>query len=846
MLKLIIYLLMAAFSSPFDISFVNPKSVTVHEGDDIILSCTVSSLYYWCTFKHNDKICDFGLDQDYYTKSGLYEPKQLSCNNYQNRADFYGAYNEKAVGQGFTCALNLKLVTLDDAGEWSCILESWRYGNMHKYRGQGFKANGTMKVKVQEKFKLTDALFNGNKIMVNEGDNVTFSCTANHWYYYCTFKHELEICQFKWDFALYQMDKIDNVTLQDCATIQKRATFTGNFSNYECAIQLKHVTSRDSGKWSCELEKWYNNQQTVGFAPRVNKTVWVEVIKKFRLTEVKPDTDSRLRVEEDDNIELYCAVNEKFEKCLFRHYNKICEFKWQEISSDVSMVNCSDFMDRVEFLGKSDGKSCGIQLKSARIEDGNEWTCEFLPLYGDANGYRTLVSSKLGVTVNEKFKLTQIKPIITKVNEGDEVTLMCAVNKIYEWCSFKHIDTHTKCEMYWGSYDNKTATHCNDFNETAVFTGNPNTKICALTLKSVTLMNAGNWDCDLKLFHGYNNASLAHVKGDIQLKVIPKFSFTEITPGTNSWLSLEEDEFVELYCAVNQQFEKCSFLHYNLTCEFKWEEHLYNVSIRNCADFEGRFEFISKNDGRSCGIRLKSTKIEDGGDWTCEFLPLYGDAYGNRVLVSSKLWFKVTEKFKLTSLTTQLLEVKKGNNVILDCSVNKIYEKCSFQHIDTQNTCEMYWEAYKNKTTLNCSDYNETVVFIGHPTKKVCSLHLKSVSLIDTGLWICELKLFHGYSNGIYGNASITQVKGKIKLLITTKDPLNNQNDEKMTNENDNEYQNLNEGNSEVKILYIVSAIVGCTAIIGLASFIYFKYWYKPIQNDIEVINIENIPLRIM
>ena len=38
--------------------------------------------------------------------------------------------------------------------------------------------------------------------------------------------------------------------------LNNRTTFTGNFKNDECKIELKNVTLADSGTWTCEMESY--------------------------------------------------------------------------------------------------------------------------------------------------------------------------------------------------------------------------------------------------------------------------------------------------------------------------------------------------------------------------------------------------------------------------------------------------------------------------------------------------------------------------------------------------------------------------------------------------------------
>ena len=63
----------------FNLTEVNPKNITVLEGTDVILSCTVNNYYEWCTFIHNDKKCDFEWRRD------VWNITTLDCTDFQDR-----------------------------------------------------------------------------------------------------------------------------------------------------------------------------------------------------------------------------------------------------------------------------------------------------------------------------------------------------------------------------------------------------------------------------------------------------------------------------------------------------------------------------------------------------------------------------------------------------------------------------------------------------------------------------------------------------------------------------------------------------------------------------------------
>ena len=129
-----------ALSHGFSLTAVKPKTVRIVEGQDVDLFCAVDTYYEWCTFVHNDKKCDFEWKRD------VWNLTTLDCADYQDRAHFNGDYNE------YNCGIKLKNVKLEDAGLWSCELESYHAG---KYRGYGYQVKGEMVLEVEPKVTTT-------------------------------------------------------------------------------------------------------------------------------------------------------------------------------------------------------------------------------------------------------------------------------------------------------------------------------------------------------------------------------------------------------------------------------------------------------------------------------------------------------------------------------------------------------------------------------------------------------------------------------------------------------------------------------------------------------------------
>ena len=96
------------------------------EGGQFQLLCEVDDWYNYCTFKHNGKICDFKWNGNGW---GIGNFTVAECEDYENRMDFSGTYDifAKIYGSGFgpwICAVNITDVSFEDAGAWSCEVES--------------------------------------------------------------------------------------------------------------------------------------------------------------------------------------------------------------------------------------------------------------------------------------------------------------------------------------------------------------------------------------------------------------------------------------------------------------------------------------------------------------------------------------------------------------------------------------------------------------------------------------------------------------------------------------------------------------------------------------------------
>ena len=86
---------------------------------------------------------------------------------------------------------------------------------------------------------------------------------------------------------------------------------------------------------------------------------------------------------------------------------------------------------------------------------------------------------------------------------------------------------------------------------------------------------------------------------------VSAFEITSHEPRTNSNSGIEYDEGddVELWCNADNYWEWCKISHVesNKSCDFDWKKYalldgsrttIWNVTVVDCDDFEGRFEYL--------------------------------------------------------------------------------------------------------------------------------------------------------------------------------------------------------------------------------------------------------------
>ena len=134
---------LAVVSNAFDIIEVKPEQVSVKEGDSVTLFCATDNYWEWCKFSHADKICD------YEWKKAEWNVTVLNCDDYADRAEFVADYDQ------YQCAMRLSKIGPEDAGKWSCEIESY---SKSRYRNSGYIRTGEMTIAVTPKPEYDDQI----------------------------------------------------------------------------------------------------------------------------------------------------------------------------------------------------------------------------------------------------------------------------------------------------------------------------------------------------------------------------------------------------------------------------------------------------------------------------------------------------------------------------------------------------------------------------------------------------------------------------------------------------------------------------------------------------------------
>lgn len=140
------------------------------------------------------------------------------------------------------------------------------------------------------------------------------------------------------------------------------------------------------------------------------------------------------------------------------------------------------------------------------------------------------------------------------------------------------------------------------------------------------------------------------------------FQVTSITPKAEK---VKEGDNLAIKCIVDGWWEWCTFRHAGQKCDFEWTNEVYNVTVLDCQDFKGRFEFDGNYNQYECGLILRNVRKEDAGEWTCELENYYSGRYrGYGYNATANMVLEVKQETTTTTTTTSTSSPTLPNEAI--------------------------------------------------------------------------------------------------------------------------------------------------------------------------------------
>ena len=115
----ILLLLILVHVVGFRVTKNDPVVTAIYEGDTVKLSCTVTNWYNICSFKLENKQCEFHYDDQSYHNSEPYPVKKKNCADLDSIIEFVGDY------YNYNCAIKLGPVSLSESGLWTCEFKEY-------------------------------------------------------------------------------------------------------------------------------------------------------------------------------------------------------------------------------------------------------------------------------------------------------------------------------------------------------------------------------------------------------------------------------------------------------------------------------------------------------------------------------------------------------------------------------------------------------------------------------------------------------------------------------------------------------------------------------------------------
>ena len=124
---------------------------------------------------------------------------------------------------------------------------------------------------------------------------------------------------------------------------------------------------------------------------------------------------------------LNCEVDIYYEYCRFQHNEDICNFAWTMDVWNITIDDCEDYKDRMEWSGDYEIFECAITIKNAKLEDSGTWSCEIESYpHGKyrGEGYGFNVSAEMEIQVVPRIPGSEIDTETKTETESGNNTLI--------------------------------------------------------------------------------------------------------------------------------------------------------------------------------------------------------------------------------------------------------------------------------------------------------------------------------------------------------------------------------------------------------------------------------------
>ena len=329
-------------------------------------------------------------------------------------------------------------------------------------------------------------------------------------------------------------------------------------------------------------------------------------------------------------------------------HNHTCTFE-QELGNvlKINASHCNGGYDQKRVSFKFNSTYCAFHLKSVILEDAGKWEC-ILETNETVDGSGQKIYSEIEVFISTmaptpmyiypipsssldstKFSLEDIGLSDSdkfEIFAGYNVVLYCAVNQYYGSCIFSHTyDTDNICKVGWkhtriddgkNIFKREKILECQK--NTNIFLGSLigedadeyNYKDCYIYIQSISMIDAGDWFCDLESL----DSPKSNVQGFIKLDIVDNklvFPITKTEIIGEFWF---QGLYLNIIIGVASLILfigtiSMILVYYKRKTRFLLEEIQQNATMQN--DYEGEandiYEEILYEDLKDSGVGQNDT-----------------------------------------------------------------------------------------------------------------------------------------------------------------------------------------------------------------------------------------------